>query len=463
MVGPPKGTRKRATFESTLAGFSTRSTMGTIISATVPSASATTASNTTPNPIQIRYGRAYCNSRFNCGESNEATQAPPVLAANSRSAIFAGFSGFGSPRYASRRIRALSSFPPCSIAHIRLCPALRPGLASLAGSLPVRQVRSVRNRIVPPGKRRSFRNPPLLFLYIPVHDFRRESFLLQILRDPLPQHHRAMLPPRAPDGNRQITLPFLDVMRNQIRQHAFESPQKFLRLRKGVDISLHLLVLPGELAQLRHKMRIRQESHVKHQVRIRRNPVLVSEAHKRKQHRTVIWILEPLRDELPQLVHIEFARIDYHVRQIADRLHQGALARQAFAHRTIFSQRMRPARLAVPSQQRVFARFDVYQRDGMVLLQMFQQRGQFLEMRALPRIHQQRCAREIAFPCGVQLRKNRNQLDGQVVHAIKAHILERAQDRALPRSGETRQDNELSCVTAPRLHGGLVLYPALVG
>src|SRR6202030_3067300 len=66
-----------ANSEPTAAGFSTRSTAGATINATPPSASATNASRHMPTTSRSEYGRTYSNSRFNCGENNDATLQTP--------------------------------------------------------------------------------------------------------------------------------------------------------------------------------------------------------------------------------------------------------------------------------------------------------------------------------------------------------------------------------------------------
>jgi len=71
----------------------------------------------------------------------------------------------------------------------------------------------------------------------------------------------------------------------------------------------------------------------------------------------------------------------------------------------------------------------------MLLAQMFQQRRQFLELFAFASVNEKRRTREAAVAGSMELRKNRNQLDGKIVYAIKAHILKRVEDGAFSRAG----------------------------
>jgi hypothetical protein len=65
-------------------------------------------------------------------------------------------------------------------------------------------------------------------------------------------------------------------------------------------------------------------------------------------------------------------------------------------------------------------------------------------LHAFARIHEERRAGEVSFAGGVEFGKDRDELDGEIVHAIKAHILEGPEDGALARAGESGEDNELA-------------------
>src|ERR1700722_17981356 len=86
--------------------------------------------------------------------------------------------------------------------------------------------------------------------------------------------------------------------------------------------------------------------------------------------------------------------------------------------------------------------------------EMFEQRRQFLELFTLASVNEERCARELAVAGGVELGKNRDQLDGKIVDAIEAHILKRVEDGALPRAGKSGEDDELAGFGAVGEGGG---------
>src|SRR5260370_1062016 len=72
----------------------------------------------------------------------------------------------------------------------------------------------------------------------------------------------------------------------------------------------------------------------------------------------------------------------------------------------------------------------------MIFFQMFQQRRQFFQLRALARIDQQGRARKVSFSRRMQFRKNRDELHGKIIHAVKAHVLEGMQYGAFPVPGK---------------------------
>ena len=87
---------------------------------------------------------------------------------------------------------------------------------------------------------------------------------------------------------------------------------------------------------------------------------------------------------------------------------------------------------------------------------MLQERGQFLELIAFASIDEKRGAREAAFAGGVELGKNRNQFDGKIIDAIKAHVLEGVQDGAFSGAGQAGEDDELAGFGMMRVkRGGL--------
>src|SRR6516225_2822676 len=224
----------------------------------------------------------------------------------------------------------------------------------------------------------SERNPQMgqariLLIDVAMHDPRGKSFSPECLLQPFRHHHRPVFSSGAAECNRQVTLPFLHVVRYQEGQQALDPSQKLPGLSKGLDVPPYLRIFPRKPPQFRHKMRIGQKPHIKHQVGIGRHAELVAETYQRHEQRRGALALEPGVDEMPQFVHIELRGIDHHVGELADWLEQRALVIQALADRKILAQGVGPPRFAVPPQQRVFVRLDEYQDDRVFAPQVLQQ------------------------------------------------------------------------------------------
>ena len=117
-------------------------------------------------------------------------------------------------------------------------------------------------------------------------------------------------------------------------------------LRKRADIARDALVFAAERPQARNKVRIRQKPHVENKVGIGGNSVAESEAHDGNQQRPSARILKTVDDELAQLVHVEFRRVDNDVREPPDRRHSPALFANALRQRSA----LRPADAAGASR-----------------------------------------------------------------------------------------------------------------
>src|SRR5260370_14579307 len=88
----------------------------------------------------------------------------------------------------------------------------------------------------------------------------------------------------------------------------------------------------------------------------------------------MVGILETLGDEVAKFVDVELRGVDDYISELADGLHEGAFVVKAFAHGQGFSQRMRPARLAVAAEGRVVACVDEDRGDGMIFAKVLQDR-----------------------------------------------------------------------------------------
>src|SRR5262249_19836458 len=154
---------------------------------------------------------------------------------------------------------------------------------------------------------------------------------------------------------------------------------------------------------------IGQEANVEDEVGVAGDAVAIAEADAGNQHRALFGIAEALGDEVAEFVDVEFGGVDYNVGKFADRLHHLAFVAETFADAEMFADRMRTARFAVATQKSVFTGFDEDERDGMLKAEMFEERGEFLELRAFAGVDEKRGAGEVAFTGSVQLGKNRDE------------------------------------------------------
>jgi len=89
----------------------------------------------------------------------------------------------------------------------------------------------------------------------------------------------------------------------------------------------------------------------------------------------------------------------------------------------------------------------------MISPKMLQENRELLQLGPFAGIHQQCRARKIAFAGSVQLRKYRNQIDGQIIDAVEIHVLEGFKDSTFPGAREAGQDDKLPpCRSFPALH-----------
>ena len=95
---------------------------------------------------------------------------------------------------------------------------------------------------------------------------------------PLGDHHRPVPAAGAADRDRQVALPFRDVVRQDEAQVLLQPVHELA----GRRVALHELgdrpVAAGPPPQRRHEMRIRQAAHVEHEVGVDRHAVLEAEA-----------------------------------------------------------------------------------------------------------------------------------------------------------------------------------------
>jgi hypothetical protein len=82
---------------------------------------------------------------------------------------------------------------------------------------------------------------------------------------------------------------------------------------------------------------------------------------------------------------------------------------------------------------------------------MLQEGRQFVQLRALPRVHHQRGPRKVAITGGVQFGKDRHQFDGQIIDAIETHVFEGFEYGAFTGAGQPGENYKVSSFMPARL------------
>src|SRR5438876_9095325 len=105
-----------------------------------------------------------------------------------------------------------------------------------------------------------------------------EAGIHQALADLLGDHDRAMATARASERYGQITLPFANIVRQQIDQQAGNARHELDGLRKRSDIPDYARVPAGEVFKAGDIVWIGEETDIEHQVAVGRKAISKTEA-----------------------------------------------------------------------------------------------------------------------------------------------------------------------------------------
>src|ERR1022692_3069063 len=281
---------------------------------------------------------------------------------------------------------------------------------------------------------------------IPMIDLRLKPGVRQGPADLLGNHHRPMMAAGTAEGDRQVTLSFANVMRQQVDQQVCDPGHKFRRLRKRTDVLCHAGVLPVQVLEPWNVVGIRQKPDVKHQVAIRRHSIAKSEAGDVDLNGRLIALpAETLTDKIAQLVDGEPGGVDDQVRHGADRRQLRAFALDAAGDGLIRTQRMRPAGLTEAADDGVVVRLQKEEPRGHRFADAGEDFGKHLQPGALANIHHQGC-RVNGGIVARQLGELRDQFHRQVVDGVEAQILQGLQDGTLARSTQPGDDHQFGFV-----------------
>src|SRR5258708_6513360 len=101
-----------------------------------------------------------------------------------------------------------------------------------------------------------------LFFDVAVEDFGGDVAGSQGFLDGFGHHDGAVFPSGAAEGNGQVAFAFLNIMRDQVGEQAFDATEKFAGLRERADVTADFGVFTGEGTKTRDEVGIRKEADV---------------------------------------------------------------------------------------------------------------------------------------------------------------------------------------------------------
>src|SRR5260370_37698235 len=94
-------------------------------------------------------------------------------------------------------------------------------------------------------------------------------------------HAGAVLAAGTAEGDGQIALAFMDIVRQEVDEEIGDARNELAGLRERANIFRDAGIASRQGAKFRDKVRVRQEAHIEDQVGVLRNALAESEAHAR--------------------------------------------------------------------------------------------------------------------------------------------------------------------------------------
>ena len=256
-----------------------------------------------------------------------------------------------------------------------------------------------------------------------------------------------MPPSRAPDRNREVRLPFRDVMRHQKSQVIARQSHETLRRTGAEDVGGHSRVPTAPATERPDEMRIRKESDVEDEVSVLRHAVAKSEAQQRHSQRSdALGSAHGLEDPAPEFVNGQRARVEHLIGNSSNRLEQPAFLEQPFGDCSIVPEWMWTPRLAEPPEQRALASIEKHEAHLVRSRALLEatiggrkagQRSSFADVD-----HDGGSPHATRRPQR-QIGKGWDERDRQVVDAEESEVFESTDGVRLSRPRQSRDDNEV--------------------
>src|SRR5690606_4189370 len=154
---------------------------------------------------------------------------------------------------------------------------------------------------------------------------------LEELGNGLGDVHGPVLSARAADRDRQVGALEILIARNPVLEEAGDVAHHLLHERLRVEERDDLRVLAVERSKLRFPVRVRQAAYVEHEIRVRRQSVLVAERLDQDRQRARQLLPDAVPDPFAKRVRGGAGRVDDEVCGVDDRAEQDALLRNRLA------------------------------------------------------------------------------------------------------------------------------------
>src|SRR5258706_4526295 len=151
-----------------------------------------------------------------------------------------------------------------------------------------------------------------------MHYFCGIGMLFQCVLYGFAEHYGPMFAACASDRNSEIAFAFLNVMRNQIGEQAFDAFKELAGLRERTNVTANFRIFAGEAPQPGNKMRIGKKADVENQICVGGHAVAIAKAHDRNEHGALVWIFETFGDEAAEFVDVELRTVDDDICAVAD-------------------------------------------------------------------------------------------------------------------------------------------------
>ena len=255
-----------------------------------------------------------------------------------------------------------------------------------------------------------------------MYDFHTVSGAAKMFADFLGNHDGAVLASGAAESDRQVTLSFVNVVRQQEKQIRNGARDELPGLGKRTDIFRDTGIPPRERSELRDEMRIRQKAHIGHHVGVLWKALPESEANTGNEQVLLRGLfLKALSDVSAQFVDIELGSIDHEVGHGTDCTQVTAFCLKSRLHRRVGAQRVRAACLTEAPHENGIGSLEEddfgrdHARDGL------QDPGKFFQLGAFAHVHDQRGAANLTG-LDSQVGELRDELYREVVDTVVAEI-----------------------------------------